>query len=260
MKRRLTTGSTRMDRSNAVDATLAAARYLCSGGLNLRNQAQVMTAILRYNNSLAYAQNVLGWAAAYATGVAPVDLPPITGAVPVLGNTSFGEGAVIRDPGQHSLPATDLLSQQMAFSLGDTMVAEQMAVPGPQESAHMGTVEHGCQVICMASQLAPTEAANPNLPPWMSPMALPPWMAPPAMVSPIGPPPAAPLPGTPPPAPAPDPLAPPMPDPLAPPAPPPPPPWMAPPPPPAPEFIPGPVADPAAPPPPAFGAPPGPTG
>ncbi|MFM8599540.1 MAG: lytic transglycosylase domain-containing protein, partial [Mycobacterium sp.] len=190
-------GDGKADPQNLFDATLAAARYLCSGGLNLRNQAQVMTAILRYNNSLAYAQNVLGWAAAYATGVAPVDLPPITGAVPVLGNTSFGEGAVIRDPGQHSLPATDLLSQQMAFSLGDTMVAEQMAVPGPQESAHMGTVEHGCQVICMASQLAPTEAANPNLPPWMSPTALPPWMAPPAMVSPIGPPPAAPLPGTP---------------------------------------------------------------
>lgn len=251
-------GDGRADPQNLFDATLAAARYLCSGGLNLRNQAQVLTAILRYNNSLAYAQNVLGWAAAYATGVAPVDLPPITGAIPTLG--SFGEGPAVRDPGQHSLPTTDLLSQQMAFSLGNTMVAEQMAVPGPKETAHGGLVEHGCQVICMASQLAPPAAADPNLPPWMMPMAPPPWMAPPAMVSPIGPPAAAPLPGLPPPppqAPAPDPLAPPpAPDPLAPPPPPPLPPWMAPPP-PAP--APPPIADPAAPaPPPMYGLPPGP--
>ena len=45
-----------------------------------------MAAILRYNNSMPYAQNVLGWAAAYATGVVPVDLPPIVGPPPPLGN------------------------------------------------------------------------------------------------------------------------------------------------------------------------------
>ena len=68
-----------MTPADIFDAALGTARYLCSGGLNLRNQAQVLTAILRYNNSMAYAQNVLGWAAAYATGVAPVDLPAIVG-------------------------------------------------------------------------------------------------------------------------------------------------------------------------------------
>jgi membrane-bound lytic murein transglycosylase B len=74
------------DPQNLFDSTLAAARYLCSGGLNLRDPAQVMAAILRYNNSMPYAQNVLGWAAAYATGVVPVDLPPITGPPPPLGD------------------------------------------------------------------------------------------------------------------------------------------------------------------------------
>jgi membrane-bound lytic murein transglycosylase B len=73
------------DPQNLFDATLAAARYLCAGGLDLRDPAQVMAAILRYNNSMPYAQNVLGWAAAYATGVVPVDLPPITGPPPPLG-------------------------------------------------------------------------------------------------------------------------------------------------------------------------------
>ena len=79
----VTAGPTRRTCSTPA---LSAARYLCSGGLNLRNQAQVLTAILRYNNSMAYAQNVLGWAAAYATGVAPVDLPAITGPIPALGD------------------------------------------------------------------------------------------------------------------------------------------------------------------------------
>lgn len=80
-------GDGRADVQNVFDASLAAARYLCSGGLNLRDQAQVMTAILRYNNSVAYARNVLGWAAAYATGVVPVDLPPITGSIPPIGDS-----------------------------------------------------------------------------------------------------------------------------------------------------------------------------
>ena len=44
-------GDGKADVQNVFDATLAAARYLCSGGLNLRDQSQVMTAILRYNNS-----------------------------------------------------------------------------------------------------------------------------------------------------------------------------------------------------------------
>ena len=49
-------GDGKADVQNVFDASLAAARYLCSGGLNLRDQSQVMTAILRYNNSMAYAQ------------------------------------------------------------------------------------------------------------------------------------------------------------------------------------------------------------
>ena len=64
-------GDGKAEVQNLFDSTLAAARYLCSGGLNLRDQSQVMAAILRYNNSMAYARNVLGWAAAYATGVVP---------------------------------------------------------------------------------------------------------------------------------------------------------------------------------------------
>ena len=74
---------------NLFDSTLAAARYLCSGGLNLRDRSQVITAVLRYNNSMPYTQHVLGWAAAYVTGVPPVGLPPITGPIRPIGNMRF---------------------------------------------------------------------------------------------------------------------------------------------------------------------------
>lgn len=61
----------RSDPNNVFDAALAAARYLCSGGLNLREDDQELRAVLRYNNSMAYAANVRGWSAAYAAGGTP---------------------------------------------------------------------------------------------------------------------------------------------------------------------------------------------
>ncbi len=79
-------GDGQTDPQNLFDSTLAAASYLCSGGLNLRDQSQVISAVLRYNNSMPYTRNVLGWAAGYATGVPPVDLPPITGPIPPIGD------------------------------------------------------------------------------------------------------------------------------------------------------------------------------
>jgi membrane-bound lytic murein transglycosylase B len=227
-------GDGRADPQNLFDATLSAARYLCSGGLNLRNQSQALTAILRYNNSMAYAQNVLGWAAAYATGVAPVDLPVITGPVPALGDTHLEvspEGLGPQMPGLH---LGDPMADLGLMTMGNTEAANQLSAPGPMPASPMLPSEHGCQVICMASQLPPeaTQAAQ-NLPPWMQPMAPPPWMAPPPapwMTPPVAPapmglppgpaaeaPPAAPAPapapGTPPwmapppaPAPAPEPV------------------------------------------------------
>ncbi|MEV6432036.1 lytic murein transglycosylase [Nocardia sp. NPDC051463] len=66
------------DPHNVFDASLAAGKYLCSGGLNLRDPAQELRSVLRYNNSMAYAANVLSWSAAYRTGGTPsqVSIPP----------------------------------------------------------------------------------------------------------------------------------------------------------------------------------------
>src|SRR6202043_3957513 len=82
------------DPQNLYDSTLAAARYLCSGGLNLRDPSQAMSAILRYNNSMPYAQRWRRWAAASPPGVVPIALPPLTGPPPPLGDmhTEKSEG------------------------------------------------------------------------------------------------------------------------------------------------------------------------
>ncbi len=167
-------GDGKADPQNIYDAALSTARYLCSGGLNLRNQAQVLTAILRYNNSMAYAENVLGWAAAYATGVAPLDLPAITGPVPALGDAHMNNPQGL-GPGMPGVGPGDPLAQ--LTGLGDSQMAGQMILPGP--GADSVLPQHGCEVICMASQVAPTaDNLPPWMPPWMSQSAPQPWMAP----------------------------------------------------------------------------------
>ncbi|MGW4058803.1 lytic transglycosylase domain-containing protein [Amycolatopsis sp. NPDC004747] len=56
--------------NNIYDETLATARYLCSGGLDLSTDAGQRIAVRRYNNSQSYVDTVLAWAAAYRGGVA----------------------------------------------------------------------------------------------------------------------------------------------------------------------------------------------
>ncbi len=53
------------DPQNLFDAAYTAGNYLCSGGLDMHNAAQRTTAILRYNHSMAYVAEVMGWAHRY---------------------------------------------------------------------------------------------------------------------------------------------------------------------------------------------------
>jgi membrane-bound lytic murein transglycosylase B len=147
------------DPQNLYDSTLAAARYLCSGGMNLRDQSQVMAAILRYNNSMPYARNVLGWAGAYATGVVPVDLPPVTGPAPPLADPhlekpeGLGPGLPLNI---HGLAPTDPLAQTPLIDFGPpVMPAPQPAWP----SQPVVPDTPGCTLICIESQSVTTQQA-----------------------------------------------------------------------------------------------------
>ena len=213
-------GDGKADIQNVYDASLGAARYLCSGNLNLRDRSQVLSAILRYNNSMAYAQNVLGWAAAYATGVVPENLPPI-GESPPLGDTHLDSAPEGLGPGI-GLPGNDPLA---SLQVSDVTGANQLGVPpgpgqgvpaGPQQNcqvfcltpqATQATVPpENCQVFCLSPQAAtvppPEGMPGPQLPPppfappFGQPLPPPPFGAPPpaplqagpvAPVAPVGP-------------------------------------------------------------------------
>ncbi|MEH3143718.1 MAG: lytic murein transglycosylase [Mycobacterium kyogaense] len=163
-------GDGKADVQNVFDASLAAARYLCSGGLNLRNQPDVLAAILRYNNSMAYARNVLGWAAAYATGVVPVDLPPISGEVPALGDShldrpeGLGPGMPLNAAG---LPANDPLALLQLGQRTDAAALMNTNVPGFAPGQSLGPLP------------GPAPAAAPQPVPAPPPAWVPPWMTPP---------------------------------------------------------------------------------
>jgi membrane-bound lytic murein transglycosylase B len=65
-------GDGKRDPSNIFDATLAAGRYLCAGGRDLGTVPGLEAAILSYNHSQPYLQNVLAWGHGYRDGAIPV--------------------------------------------------------------------------------------------------------------------------------------------------------------------------------------------
>jgi membrane-bound lytic murein transglycosylase B len=61
-------GQETSDPENVYDAAATAARYLCGGGGNLSDPTARHAAVLRYNNSQDYANNVEAWFQAYSSG------------------------------------------------------------------------------------------------------------------------------------------------------------------------------------------------
>ncbi|BBZ22297.1 membrane protein [Mycolicibacter hiberniae] len=198
-------GDGRADPQNVYDATLAAARYLCSGGLNLREQSQVLTAILRYNNSMAYAENVMGWAAAYATGVAPVDLPPIVGPAPPIADLHLEhlehpEGLGPESLALHGMSHVDRTAGSALIDLGQPSMETQLAnlpwlqpwMTSPEQQLPRPSA--ACRMICLEPQAAPAPAAAPAPPNGLPPFPFAPPEAPPAAPAPMPPYAVAPLP------------------------------------------------------------------
>lgn len=206
-------GDGKADPQNVYDATLAAARYLCSGGLNLREHSQVLTAILRYNNSMAYAENVMGWAAAYATGVAPVDLPPIIGPAPPIADLHLEhlehpEGLGPESLSMHGLSPVHETAGSSLINLGQSSGADGPMANLPWLAPWMNAAEQqqqqlprpsaACRMICLEPQAA---APGASVPP--APSGPPEAFGPPAPFgapAPFGPPDAAPPPPAPMPA------------------------------------------------------------
>jgi hypothetical protein len=81
-------GTGSADPFNINDAALAAAHYLCVAGGNLRSDGGQRKAVMAYNHSDSYVNQVLALARAYASGIPVADIPLVgntSGAVPPPG-------------------------------------------------------------------------------------------------------------------------------------------------------------------------------
>jgi membrane-bound lytic murein transglycosylase B len=85
---------------NLFDAAGAAGRYLCAGGRDLSDPAQLAAAVFSYNPSQSYVEIVLSWQRAYASGITV--LPPVTQPM-----TQPVPPALAPAPGAEELPRLD---------------------------------------------------------------------------------------------------------------------------------------------------------
>jgi hypothetical protein len=164
-------GNGRPDPNNVFDAALAAGKYLCSGGLNLRDPQQQVRAVLRYNNSAAYASEVLSWANAYKNGGVPTQVTISPDLIPP-GSETMPEGAgsqmtaanmkVTTTPGPATQPPVTAQNNQPAPTPGPVMINVPGLPPIP------------CGIFCPAPQQptpcdpatvpAPAQSPDPNNP------------------------------------------------------------------------------------------------
>ena len=99
-------GDGKADIFNINDAALAAARYLCANGGDLRTVAGQVRAILAYNHSNQYLAQVLALSAAYRNGIPVSGIPVgnIDGALPPVGQV----GSYPVNPGPPTAVSTGL--------------------------------------------------------------------------------------------------------------------------------------------------------
>ncbi|QBS41129.1 lytic transglycosylase [Nocardia sp. CS682] len=118
------------DPNNVFDSALAAGKYLCSGGLNLRDQAQELRAVLRYNNSTAYAANVLSWAAAYRTGGAPTQVTISPDLIPPGSSTPAQGPNMTAATYTNAAPATTTPAAPQTSTTTPTPTEVMITIPG----------------------------------------------------------------------------------------------------------------------------------
>ncbi|MBL1076129.1 lytic murein transglycosylase [Nocardia sp. 2] len=134
------------DPNNVFDAALAAGKYLCSGGLDLRDSQQQLKAVLRYNNSMSYAAQVLSWSNAYKTGGQP---------------TTVDISATLVQPGNLTAPVPDMAAANSTIEAATTTTTEQPPTTTTQTEVMItipGLPPIPCGIFCPA----PVQPVTPN--------------------------------------------------------------------------------------------------
>lgn len=114
--------------NNIYDSTVATGLYLCAGGANLSDPAQLQASVFRYNHSAAYVDVVLQWARAYLTGVIPIPAAP--GPVPPGTNGNGGLSTVPEDAQPPAAPPVAPPAAAQVAALAPTTAPAPSASPG----------------------------------------------------------------------------------------------------------------------------------
>ena len=125
---------------NVDDAALAAARYLCAGGVDLSVAPRLASAIFNYNHSDAYVAAVLGWAHGYERGV-----------------TATPAAAL----GAQQVRITTLREPSAAAAL-QAFAAPARVLPAPARSRHPAGVAAPTRSPGRTTPATPTTAAAPT--------------------------------------------------------------------------------------------------
>ncbi|MEU3756330.1 lytic murein transglycosylase [Streptomyces olivoreticuli] len=124
------------DPNNIYDAALGTARYLCAGGRDLANAADLDKAILSYNNSREYVNAVLDWMHTYQGGKATA-IPDDAPATPYRPDPS----AAVTGAHSGSGPARATLASTASGSVANRrpVVPTPPAPPTPEKAPDPGT-------------------------------------------------------------------------------------------------------------------------
>ena len=135
-------GDGEADPDNIFDATYSAGRYLCSGVTDIMSEQNKVASVLRYNRSMAYVNNVLGWATAYSTGTVPTDGIPEMADAPAQRNGANEqaerkkkedeERAANPSSPESSKPSPSKAPEQC---LGAVCIPGDLLPPAPQQQA-----------------------------------------------------------------------------------------------------------------------------
>ncbi|AOW94336.1 lytic transglycosylase [Rhodococcus sp. WMMA185] len=135
------------DPNNVFDSSLAAGRYLCSGGIDLSDPHQEAAAVLRYNNSAAYVSDVITWSNAYKRGEIPTPGQ-------LAGSTPRPPSQLADTAGDESDPADDLDTTPTPESPAPDM---PLPVPAdPRLPGIPGLPQLPCLIFCPPPEPAPS--------------------------------------------------------------------------------------------------------
>ncbi|MED7953900.1 lytic transglycosylase domain-containing protein [Streptomyces sp. BE303] len=159
------------DPNNVFDAAEAAGRYLCAGGRDLSDPAQLDRAVLGYNHSAEYLRTVRNWMAHFSTG-SPVTTPGRTAP-----NGPFAP-LTLPTPPAPVIPGIPTGTQpsgvpQPSTTPGTPAVPSTSTTPSGAPSTSPSTSPSGTPSTSPSTGATPSDSASPSASPSTGPTTTP---------------------------------------------------------------------------------------